>query len=208
MRCSARRGMFTAGLVSFIGILALSQGADATPIQFGNSYYEYVPGEAYSWSKANDAASASSFLGVNGHLATVTSAGENDFLQGLISQLPTPQGAWLGGAVDGAQVATWAVGPESGQLMSFTNFGGSEPNSGPGNVYMNIGTTFAGVALGQWADAAGGISGAFDQIAGYFVEYQVGTVPIPAALPLMLTGLAGIGFLGWRRKRLSAQERV
>jgi len=52
------------------------------------------------------------------------------------------------------------------------------------------------------ARAANGLSGVTDQIVGYFVEYQVGTVPLPAALPLMLTGLAGFGFLGWRRKRM------
>jgi hypothetical protein len=205
MRCSARRGMVTAGLVSFVGILALSQSADATPIQYGNSYYEYVPGEAYSWSHANASASASTFMGVNGHLATVTSAGENDFLLGLITPLPTAQGAWLGGAVDASQQASWVVGPEAGQLFTFSNFGGIEPNNGPSNVYMNIGSVFAGIATGQWADAANGLSSASDQIAGYFVEYQVGTVPIPAALPLMLTALAGVGFLGWRRKKLAAE---
>jgi hypothetical protein len=205
MRYSAARGMMMAGLVSCVGILALSRAADATPIQYGNSFYEFIPDEAVSWSEASSTASASTFNGMQGYLATVTSSGENNFLLGLITPLDTPQGAWLGGAVNGAQTATWATGPENGQLMSFTNFGGSEPNSGPGNVYMNIGTTLAGVALGQWADAAGGINGAFDQIAGYFVEYPVNPVPIPAALPLMLTALAGFGFLGWRRKKLAAE---
>jgi hypothetical protein len=27
------------------------------------------------------------------------------------------------------------------------------------------------------------------------------TIPLPAALPLFVTGIGGLGFLGWRRKR-------
>jgi hypothetical protein len=202
MRWFVSREMLAAGLLMG-AVISLSPAAEAAPMQFGSSFYEFVPGEAFSWSEANAAASASSFMGVNGHLATVTSSGENGFLQGLIG-LPTPQGAWLGGAVDASNQARWVVGPETGQLFTFNNFGGIEPNNGPSNVYMNIGAAFAGIANGQWADAAGGLSGASDQIAGYFVEYNVGKVPVPAALPLMMTGLAGFGFLGWRRKRFTA----
>jgi len=195
--------MLTAGLL--VGAAVISFGeAEAAPVQFGSSFYEYVPDEAVSWNTASAAASASTFMGAQGHLATVTSAGENDFLLGLVTPLPSAQGAWLGGAVDATQTARWVVGPEAGQLFTFSNFGGIEPNDGPSNVYMNIGSIIAGIATGQWADAAGGVNGAGDQLAGYFVEYQVGTVPLPAALPLMLTGLAGFGFLGWRRKRLMA----
>jgi hypothetical protein len=200
MRCSATYAM-TAGLL-MAALFLFSHAADAAPIQFGSSFYEYIPDEAVSWSDASAAAGASTFMGTQGHLATVTSSAENDFLLGLVVPLPTPQGAWLGGAVDAGQQARWAVGPEAGQLFTFTNFGGVEPNNGPSNVYMNIGTVFAGIATGQWADAANGLASASDQIAGYFVEYQVGTVPVPAALPLMLTGLAACGVLGWRRKRL------
>lgn len=199
MRCPASRAMLAAALL--VGaIVPFGREAAAAPIQFGSRYYEFVPDEAVSWNDASAAASAATFLGAQGHLATVTSAGENNFLMGLTSTT-TPQGAWLGGAVDASQQARWAVGPEAGQLFTFSNFGGVEPNDGPSNVYMNIGTVFAGIATGQWADAAHGLSGAGDEIAGYFVEYQVGTVPVPAALPLMLTGLAGFGLLGWRRKR-------
>jgi hypothetical protein len=33
---------------------------------------------------------------------------------------------------------------------------------------------------------------------------SVSAVPLPAALPLFATGLAGLGLLGWRRKRKAA----
>jgi hypothetical protein len=203
---SASRGVLAAVLLAGAGLLALAQEAEATPIQFGSSYYEYVPDEAISWDNASAAATASTFMGAQGHLATITSSSENDFVLGLITPLIVTQGAWLGGAVDASQQARWAVGPEAGHLFTFSNFGGVEPNNGPSNVYMNIGSAFAGIATGQWADAANGLSGAGDQIAGYFVEYQVGTVPLPAALPLMLTGLAGFGVLGWRRKRVLSAD--
>jgi hypothetical protein len=143
------------------------------------------------------------FNGVSGHLATVTSAAENNFLLGLPPTILTTQGAWIGGAVDASNTAQWATGPEAGQLFSFSNFGTGQPDDGPSNVYVNIGAAVAGLLTGQWADAAGGLSGAGNQIAGYFVEYQnIGKVPLPAALPFMMTGLAGFGLLGWRRRRM------
>jgi hypothetical protein len=182
-----------------------SGSAAAAPVQFGSSYYDYVTNEAVSWDDASAAAGASSFMGVNGHLATVTSAAENNFLLGLAPSVAFSQAVWLGGTVDAGGSARWAVGPEAGQLMSFSNFGGAEPDDGPSKVYMNIGPAIAGILAGQWGDAAGGVSGGSSgggsSSIGYFVEYQVNPVPLPAALPLMLTGLAGFGFLGWRRKR-------
>jgi hypothetical protein len=37
-----------------------------------------------------------------------------------------------------------------------------------------------------------------------FATYVTPQTPLPAALPLFATGLAGLGFLGWRRKRAQA----
>jgi len=185
--------MLPAGLFLAAALIPFG-GAKAAPVQFGSSYYEYVSHESISWADASAAASASTFMGANGHLATVTSAAENDFLVDLGPVFTVPQGAWLGGAVDASQTGRWAVGPEAGQLFTFSNFLGGEPNEGPSNVYVYLSAALAG----QWADAAAAVNA---EIAGYFVEYQVGAVPLPAALPLMLTGLVGFGFLGWRRKR-------
>jgi len=200
MQIAALRAVLAAGFLAAAAILPLGS-AQAAPVQFGDNFYEFVPAESFSWNQANASASGRTFNGVNGHLATVTSSAENDFLVNLGPTFTTAQGAWLGGEVDAALTGRWAVGPEAGQLFTFSNFAAGEPNDGPSNVWMNVPTTFAGVAIGAWGDAAGGISGAGNEVIGYFVEYQVGTVPLPAALPLMLTGLAGFGFLGWRRKR-------
>jgi hypothetical protein len=68
---------------------------------------------------------------------------------------------------------------------------------------MNIGSLFAGIATGEWADSANGLSGAGNPIKGFFVEYQVAATPIPAALPLFASGLAGLGLFGWRRRKNS-----
>lgn len=201
MRCSASRATLSACLFAAFAALSFTHAAEAAPVQFGSSYYEYVPSEGVTWSNANAAASSTTFMGTQGHLATVTSAGENGFLQNLAEHLPFPQGAWLGGAVNAAGEAGWVVGPEAGQMLSFNNFGSGQPNGGPGNIYMNIGTMFAGIATGQWGADAGGV---IASIGGYFVEYNTSPVPLPAALPLMLSGLLGLGAIGWRRKKMAA----
>ena len=187
-------------------MFAVSAPARAVPVQLGSgNYYEFVSNIGISWSNASTAAAGMSHLSIAGHLATVTSAAENTFLASLISS-PSGSfdGAWLGGESDSSNNWQWAVGPDSGQSFSYTNWGGIEPNNFPSNVYMNIGALTSGIAFGQWADASNGIStgstGA-DPVTGFFVEYEVNAVPLPATLPLFASALGGLGLLGWRRKR-------
>jgi len=200
------RGIAAAALVLAAGAIA-APGASAAPIQWsGNgNYYEliidptpYGTGTVNTWSTASAAAAGSTFLGASGHLATITSAAENAFLVSLIpgGALSGFQGAWLGGSN-----SRWIVGPDAG-TFPFSNFGGQEPNNS-GTIYMNIGTTFAGIATGKWVDDSfdqGVPDPTFDPVIGYFVEYEAAATVVPEPTSLAVAGLAA-GALALRRGR-------
>ena len=196
-------------ILAVTGVFVAAARAEATPVQFGSNYYELVlvlppqfsDGSANTWQAAAAAAAASTFGGVNGHLVTITSQAENDFLSGLATSanLTGFQGAWIGG-----NATTWLVGPEAGQLHTYTNWGGVEPNNG-GFAYFNIGPAGPG-GLGKWVDDSG-VQGLpeypLDPVVGYFVEYEspLLATPEPASLVLFGLGLMAIAPVLRRRRR-------
>ena len=108
-------------------VWALGHGqASSTQIQFGSNYYEFVLADSISWADANAAASARTYLGLNGHLATVTSAAENDFLANSLADFSAYNNllaiAWLGAQIDASGVGSWVVGSEAGQQFSIKTF--------------------------------------------------------------------------------------
>lgn len=140
-------------------------------------YYQYVPNLGISWTNAKTAAEASVYYGLQGYLATITSADE--------AQLSGEQAAgagWIGGSdqqVEG--VWRWMTGPEAGTIFWNGGVNGSTPNfafwnSGePNNLgeedYAHI--TAPGVGIpGSWNDLTvnGEASGNY-QPKGYIVEY-------------------------------------
>jgi hypothetical protein len=200
---------------SIIGVLASTELAGATPIQFGSNYYDFVP-TTYDlpWADASADASASVFMGMNGHLATITSAAENNF---LATTFPTFDGlalAWLGGYVAANGIGTWVVGPDAALNFSvgqtplpgqYANWGGIEPNNAPSNVNMMVGNiNWFGITHGQWADDTDAtLAGEFSSggIVGYFVEYS--SVPGPiVGEGLPAVAMAALGLWAWRRRRV------
>jgi hypothetical protein len=148
-------------------------------------YYEFVAG-TLTWHEALAAALSRTHLGVPGHLVTITSVGENVFINTVLNTGIENHGTWIGAhepADDG--VWRWADGPEAGVQFSYfasptppfnyANWGGIEPNDWrpPDERYawMNISAPFPGVGSSEWADSIP-LPNPTDPVVGYIVEFS------------------------------------
>src|SRR5262249_50278628 len=131
-----------------------------------------VPG-GITWPAARAAAAALSFAGSPGHLVTITSAAENQF---LVSSLPLSQGDhWRVGGYQDHTAPDYSE-PSGGwrwttrEPWSFTNWGGGEPNN------VNGGEDFLEIPPdGTWND-----TNDRDLGGGYVVEFE----PLPTTPPV------------------------
>ena len=154
------------GLMLGLLLLAATTTAGANPVQFNENghYYEFVPDYAIPWDDAKTAAELKSHLGVQGHLATVTTTAEHVFLHDVFSQQiddawdirkdGAPQ-AWLGGfsPAPHSTGTDWTVGWQwiTGETWDYVGWGGSEPNGGTSS-FSNVATIDLRYALGGWND--------------------------------------------------------
>jgi hypothetical protein len=162
--------------------LTLAAAASAAPTQWsGNGHYYELIEQATDWNSARTSALGMSFGLQQGYLATVTSAAELAFLNGLSNTL-----AYIGAndiAVEGSFV--WADGPEAGQALAYTAWSAGEPNNlgDEDAVHMNWGSG------GSWNDIS--VDGQYF----YFVEFggqpNTNNVPEPGSLLLVALGLLG-----------------
>jgi hypothetical protein len=164
------------------------------------SYYEFVS-TTVNWATAKSQAAGETFNGRTGHLATVTSLEENQFITSKVGTAT----AWLAGT-DSAVEGTWKwdAGPEEGDTFwtgtgspgtthntsnPFTYWGSSEPNQSGDEDCLEI----VSGGTGRWNDIPCTSS------KGYVIEYSGGggaalkeasttiTVGAPTA-PLQVTG--------------------
>ncbi|TFZ63847.1 T9SS type A sorting domain-containing protein [Hymenobacter sp. UV11] len=139
-------------------------------------YYEFVSAPGICWTDAAAAAAAHTYEGMQGYLATVTFAGEKDFLTGqAMGQY------WIGAADEAVEGEwRWKTGPEAGQLFwrgAATGIGSAYANWSPGQPddFHNFGHPegedygiFYGNS-GYWNDVNNCNTGG--TTAGYLVEY-------------------------------------
>ncbi|WP_284651591.1 T9SS type B sorting domain-containing protein [Flavobacterium terrisoli] len=140
-------------------------------------YYLYIPDVGITWSAAKVAAQASTYYGLQGYLATITSAEEAQ-----IAGEQTTGAGWIGGSDEETEGTwKWMTGPEIGTVFWTGNFTGfttnyafwnnGEPNSSGDEDYAHV--TAPGVGIpGSWNDLSntGAASGNY-QPKGYIVEY-------------------------------------
>jgi tetratricopeptide (TPR) repeat protein len=143
----------------------------------GNCYDRIdVADPGISWEAAKTAAESLSFKGFSGHLATVTSQEENDFIVNNLGGSEVVRSHWLGGfQPPGSQESDGGWQWITGESFVFTNWASAEPSNSGGNEDA-IG--FHGLPLsGQWNDGSKDI-----EDLGYIVEYPDASVNIKELL--------------------------
>jgi hypothetical protein len=186
------------------------------PIQWtiadgGNDhYYALFVTDDINWTDARDAAAGLSFLGSSGHLVTITSSAESNFLESHFSSyigdpnnpggiFPPVPGirAWIGLTdVISEGNFQWVTG----ESFSYSNWAPPEPNNlGNEDFVWLWRRDFGGGPLWSWNDAANS-QGPAD---GFFVEFDGPFLqPVPEPTSLFLFGLGAVGMtVGAARRR-------
>ncbi|KAB8330366.1 hypothetical protein SD80_031795 [Scytonema tolypothrichoides VB-61278] len=168
-----------------------------------NRFYEFVSAPNITWTDARSAAANREYFGLKGYLATITSAAEQNFIQGKV------QGnGWIGGSDTATEGDwRWVTGPEAGTPFwngdpngtsvegRYSNWGPGEPNDLNNNEdYAHvIGNSAIGQAvLGKWNDLPNAVESGNYLPQGYIVEYG-GLQGDPT---LQLTGSVSVNVTG------------
>lgn len=173
--------------------------------------------DSFTWEEARVAAESSVHLGSAGHLVSVTSAGENEFLRSqfasLIFETPGVNAgphdiayAWIGLF---APTPTANLEWTTGESVSYTNWAPSEPNFYGQDLWQYThywNRDFGNGPSWTWNNERNeGYSVFENNRYGYIAEYDspLSPVPEPAAVFVWsLLGLCGIGCGCWRNRKM------
>jgi len=94
----------------------------------GHYYYAVSVPDGITWTDAKTAAESFTYLGMSGHLATITSQGENEFIYNNLGVTPS---YYLLGAFqpDGSQEPDGGWQWVTGESWNYTNWNSGEPNN-------------------------------------------------------------------------------
>jgi hypothetical protein len=186
----------------FLLLVGAFQPAKAEPLPLGYNghYYRLICDlEGLTWYEARDSAAGMTYNGMQGHLATITSEGEEDFLINSFSLNSTERTEiWLGGS-DESSEGTW--GWITGETWSYSNWDwdDSEPNGGTNENCLEY---KAWVPL--WND-----ENCQSERICFLVEFEPGNgVPADTAIPtlsewgmIIFCAVAGITAVFYLRRR-------
>ncbi len=164
--------------LSGTGILALSDGSPVINAANGHAYAA-VPSVGITWDQARADAAAMTFQGIPGHLVSLTTQQENDFVYAL----GDVHYYWVGGFQNTASPTFSEPGGGwewiTGEPFTYTNWYPGQPDNTSGSGPENYLELLQNAQFGQtWNDAAQMI-----HPRGYIVEFPTGTA-IPFCSPM------------------------
>lgn len=120
-------------------------------------FYQYV-GTGVTWTEARDASAMTSYYGLQGYLATISSEEENQFVLSKIKDI-----SWLGGSDENNEtVWKWVTGPVSERTQfstgstpygeSYTKWRSGQPNNQNDQDYLAMDDESSTYPAGEWND--------------------------------------------------------